>query len=886
MNILREYTLDYIRRNKKSSLSIMAAILISTVLLSSLCGAFYTFYTNEIRDIKESDGNWHAELFNHTPGEKLKYITGHPNVESVMVKGSWSLALTGDERRPYLAFRGFNESYWRDMPEGAAILEGRIPQAKDELAVSKQYFDAHPGLKVGDQLTLSLGKRMLNGKVMELIAPYQLGESFIPDQKQTYTVVAKLDMFTSSINPYYLACGYLDEADIPTQDDLTVYMRFKHIRSTYEDINRIAQSVGYTPDEYGKYQVKTHDTLLAKYLIFPPEKKRDFSLWAFSQQISTAIMAVLVAAVFVFIIHNAFAMSANARLRQLGMLQSIGASPRQIRQSVVFEGMFLAAAPVPLGLFIGWALDYGLFQYLNYARNLLPEMKEIRFSFGWPVALPTLVLAFLTVWLSALLPAWKVSRLTPIHAIRQGDMTAVKKLGRPGLYARLFGTEGELAQNALRARRGSYRTATISLTLSFLLFSLFWNLLALSDAKQSVSAAGKAKSPDIVVYLKDGHMTDPQFEEAVLGVAGITSAVFTSSGPAGIWLTSDAESAELRAAGGLKRISESGKYAVYEENGRFRLKTSLVALDDRSFDGYCRELGIDTAAFYDKQTFRTILINSTRDDINSTPRQEIRIPLLKLETGDRLRGEEKLNAGDTGDYVFETEIGFMTDKLPFEGFGQSSYQVMQIMPRSQYVRVVEHFQPTRTVRAQEVTAILLTESDGAIHPAVEELNEICSYWYGSGDYSAWNRLDQEQTVANGRRLLKALMLFVSGLLALIGISNVFSTISGNLRQRKREFAMLQSVGISSKGIRRMLVLEGIILGLMPIVLSLPVNVVVVGAFLRVNMTRISEFLPFLPILPLSAFGAAILLAVLTAYRLGGSMLRKASIADTLRDDTV
>lgn len=886
MNILREYTLDYIRRNKKSSFSIMVAILISTVLLSSLSGAFYTFYSNEINNIKERNGNWHAELFNHTPGDKLKYVTGHPNVESVMVKGSWSLAETGDQRRPYLAFRGFNTSYWENMPERTTIVEGRIPQAKDELALSKQYFDAHPGLKVGDRITLSLGSRDLDGKEMELIAPYHPGEVFIPSQKLSYTVVAKLDMATSSINPYYLACGYLDHADILPQDDLTVYMRFKQPRSTYEDINRIAQSVGYVPDEYGKYQIKTHDALLAKYLIFPPERKGDFTLWAFSQQISTAVLAVLVAAVFVFIIHNAFAMSANARLRQLGMLQSIGASPQQIRQSIVFEGFILAVVPIPVGLFVGWALDYGIFTYINSVRSLLPEMERIRFSFGWPVALPTLVLAFLTVWLSALLPAWKINRLTPINAIRQGDKADVKKLGRPGLYAKLFGIEGELAQNALRARRSSYRTATISLTLSFLLFSLFWNLLAVSDAMHSVNQAGKPEPPDIYLYLKDGHMTDPQFEEAIRSVKGIASAVFASSAPATIWVTADAESDELRNTGGLKRVSESGKYAVYEENGRYRLRTNLVALDDRSFDTYCRRLGIDAADFYDKQTLRTILINTSRDDVNSTPRQEIRIPLLNLGPGSRLQGEEKLNLGDTGDYVFETEIGYVTDQLPYTGFGQSGYQVTQVIPRSQYLNIVDHFQPARTVRAKESTAILLGESEAVILPVFEKLKEICSNWYGSGDYSVWNRLDQEETMANGRRLLKALMLCVSGLLALIGISNVFSTISGSLRQRKREFAMLQSVGISSAGIRKMLVLEAFILGLMPIAWSIPVNVVTVVGFLHMNMIRVSEYLPFIPVLPLGAFGAAILLSVLAAYRLGGRILRSPSVADMLRDETV
>lgn len=128
-------------------------------------------------------------------------------------------------------------------------------------------------MKVGDSLTLDLGSRRLNGKEMDFNAPFKDEELFLPTVKRTYTVVAKLDITTNSMTPYYMAYGYLNEANILPDDQLTVYMRFKNPRSTYKDINNIAKSVGLKSDEYGKYTVRTNDSLLAKYLIFPPEER-------------------------------------------------------------------------------------------------------------------------------------------------------------------------------------------------------------------------------------------------------------------------------------------------------------------------------------------------------------------------------------------------------------------------------------------------------------------------------------------------------------------------------------------------------------------------------------------------------------------------------------
>jgi len=228
----------------------------------------------------------------------------------------------------------------------------------------------------------------------------------------------------------------------------------------------------------------------------------------------------------------------------------------------------------------------------------------------------------------------------------------------------------------------------------------------------------------------------------------------------------------------------------------------------------------------------------------------------------------------------------LTDKMPAVGDRYGGYQLIQVMPRSTYLKIIENFQEVRVLRGKRIFVPIVVQSENLIQPVTDEIIEICDKWYGSGDYSIWNILETRETDTNSRNLLKTVMLCVAVFLALIGISNVFATVSGNLRQRKKEFAMLRSVGISSKGIKRMLLLEGILFGIIPIVLSIPLNVIVICVFLKINMIYLKEFLPFLPALPILIFGGVILLSVILAYAMGGRMLRKGDIVDILKDETV
>ena len=474
MKILREYVWDTVRKNKRTSLAIIIALFLMTTLMSCVCGFFYTMWTDAITLSKWENGDWHGELFDITYGKDLEHIENYASVSAVMIKGNWEVArLDETGKRSYLITRGANNEYWESMSEKNIIIQGQRPRSENEIALSKQYFDNHPEINIGDTLTLPVGKRILDGKIRVETEGFDEDETFRQTGTKTYKIVGKMDMTTSSSVPAYTGLGYLDENSIQPEDEITVYLRFDPMRKTYEELPALAASIGYEPDEYGKYNLKFNGDLLSKYAIFSNEQLSSMNqLSALAFPLMILIVAIMLVGLFVLVIHNAFALSANEKLSQLGTLAGIGASPRQIKSAVISEALILTIFPLPLGVISGWILDMKLFQLINTNNDIGRTAPDIVLTFGLPAILPAILLSLLTVWLSALIPARKIAKLLPVEALKQDGRIKKKRLRKSRITSRL-GITGELAANAVSARKNSYRTATISLCLSFLLLTGF-----------------------------------------------------------------------------------------------------------------------------------------------------------------------------------------------------------------------------------------------------------------------------------------------------------------------------------------------------------------------------------------------------------------------------
>ncbi|MDO4276729.1 MAG: ABC transporter permease, partial [Eubacteriales bacterium] len=880
MKILREYVWDTIRRNKRTSIAIMTALFLMTTMMSCFSGFVYTMWTDSVQLSKWEYGDWHGELFDTTYGKDLERIQNYASVSAMLVKGQWEVAKLEDTgRRIYLLSRGANEEYWNSMTEKSTVTEGRIPQSEGELAISKQYFDDHPEASLGDTITLPVGERIFQGNVCMETDVFHENETFRQTGTKEYKIVGIMDVTTSSSVPAYTAMSYLDEETIKPEDELTVYLRFHTMRDTYKELPAIARSLGYEADEYGDYMLRYNTGLLSKYGILPPGTLNSIgSLTNLAVPLMFIVLAVLLVAVFVLVIHNAFALSANEKLTQLGTLAGIGASPRQIKAAVSSEALMLLLIPLPIGIFCGWRLDAELFRLINASNDIGRTAPDIVMTFGMPAILPSVFLSASTAWISARIPARKIAKLMPVEALRQVETLKGRKIRRSRISGH-FGISGELAANALNARKKSYRTATISLCMSFLLLTGFLYIVTAQKSSAEVYRSQNEAAGHVFLNISDGRAPEQEALDKIKEVSGITEGILFNELQCATWITDDQASDDIdHYLGGFDKIVSEKKYSPIERDGKYRIFSTVLGLEEDSFREYCRKLKIDPEPYFRDNTM-ALFYNKTADPYESTRRKNVYREMLKIHEGQTVTFTEKAYDEDKGNYEFLLNVGEIVPQLPSEGLKLSRFTFTAIMPMEHVLKLAEACSDKRSFSASNIRGIFLTDSThglsyGTIEKVSGEIKQIVDQYYGSGDYMVSDLAEKKEMEEDSQNVLNMVIAFLTGLLALIGISNVWASISGNLRQRSREFAMLKSAGLSPSQLWRMLFIEGLSLGLKPLLYSLPFQIAVLGGFLFINEVTLSEYLPFAPYGTVIGYTLLVLAAIVGAYYIGGRRIQK------------
>ncbi len=907
MKILREYVWETLRQNKRSGAIIMTALFLMTSLMSCFCGLVYTMWTDAVVLEKWHNGDWHGELFDGAPGGSLEQIKNYASVSAVLIKGDWMTAKLPDPTtkpdravpkntnpRSYLIFRGANQEYWDSMPEKNSITEGRVPASESELVLSKQYFEDHPGTHIGDTLTLPVGRRTYGGQPCEDTEPYREGEVFEETGTKTYTIVGVMDVTTSSAVPAYTGLTGLDEASILPDDTITVYLRFHPMRGTYRELPALARAIGYEPDEYGEYTLRYNTGLLAVHGILAPSVKgMPTHLSGLAIPLMFLLFAAFLVGVFVLVIHNAFVMSVNEKLVQLCTFAGVGATPKQIKKTVQSEALLLSALPLAPGLLAGWFLNLKLFQLINASNDLGRDAPDIVVTYGLPAILPAILLSLLTAWLSARIPAKKAAKMLPIEVLKQeGTFGKRSKFHFPGIT-------GELAANTVSARRRSYRMATISLCMSFLLLTVFQYAITVNDANDAVFRTDPSESGHIFLSISDGREPDMEAIRQLKKVNGVTKSMIHDSMPCATWIDQADISEDINTnLGGIDQIIAKKKYSPIKRDGKYRIQSVIYGLEADSFRDYCEHIGVAPQPYFDDPS-RAILYNYTKDPENSTRKHVLYRELLDIHEGQKLTFTEKNTDEIEGDLEFTITVGNLAKELPMETMGLSNFTLAVIMPMEHVLQLGESCCERRRNSTQVINGVFWTESKDSASPTAasmpdtpairrttRQMEEVISSFYGSGDYHLTNLAEREELNQNTQNVLNLVVTFLTAFLAVIGLSNVWASISGNLRQRRQEFAMLKSVGLSPRQLWKLLLLEGLTLGLKPLLYSLPVQVIVLAALLTVTEISLPEYLPFAPYGVLTGYTVLILLAIVGAYAVGGIRLERENIITMIKDDTL
>ena len=662
------------------------------------------------------------------------------------------------------------------------------------------------------------------------------------------------------------------EAAINTREssetETVVDLYFNDMGAVLSDTPRIAEAVGIAPEK-----AVYHYQLLAMYLIRSADDTAPRLLFPMFIMITALASFSLIV-----IIHNSFAVSMNARIHQFGIFSSIGATPRQIHTCLLQEAAALCVLPVLAGNLLGIGGSMGMIHLSNVLLGSdIPGRHKSVPGYHPLVLLLTLAVTAATVWISAWLPARKLSRLTPLEAIRNTGELQLTRKRKSRILALLFGVEGELAGNALKAQRKALRTASLSLILSFMAFTIMQCFFSLSEISTRETYFERYQDAwDIMVTVKNGEIDTFEETAEIQGLSGVESAVVYQKAAAKRVIAEGEISDEMNAFGGFSHAS--GQF-VTKVDGGFLVNAPVIILDDSSFLDYCEQIGIAP------RLSGAVVLNQIRDVTNPDFRHPEFVSYIKEPDA----GEEAASVllPYNNDKEMEAKIPVLayTSEVPLlreEYATIDYYELVHFVPVSLWKEI-----KGRTGGAEEELYIRVLAKGNA---TLEELNALQSRIDHLAGQSylleSENRIQEYGVNARQIQGMKAVFGGFCVLLAVIGIGDVFSNTLGFVRQRKREFARYMSVGLTPGEIRKMFCIEALVLAGRPIFITLPLAVIAVGYMLKMSYLGIGEFMAEAPLVPIMVFMLAISASVALAYGLAWRDVGKISLAEVLKDDTM
>jgi len=591
---------------------------------------------------------------------------------------------------------------------------------------------------------------------------------------------------------------------------------------------------------------------------------KPYLLWGFY-----AVILILVCVSLILIIKSAFQFSMNARMRQMGILRSVGATPKQVRLVLLQEALVLSAAPVLFGTISGIGLCLCFVLYANSLTARL-QISGAVFEYHYLLFLLTIICSFTTILLSALPPARKLGKISPLQAIKGEYEAPVSRIRKFRLLSAVFGIEGELSGKSLYTRRKAFSTASICLTVSFLAVSMFLTFMTLSEISTGHTYWERYKDAwDIMIEIKNPDTADSELLDRLKGIDGVDTLIAYQKNTAYTAIPESAMSDEVNGLGGYSALNGSSE----RREGTYLVETPIIALDNESYGQYEKYAAAGGSG--SDQT-SAIVVNTIWDSKNSRYRYKTYIPFLKQTKGQALKLYSDPGANNE---VGEINVASYAEQPPNLREEYRNYSMVQIVPQSTYDLLTQKLPiPDKTMY------ITIRAVSGGILENIEK--QCVTVIDDQYEYAVENRLRKAKVDAGIFAGYKSIMIAICSLLACIGIANVAANTLGYMYQRKREFARYQSVGLTPGGISKMLCAEMFVIGVKPILISVPFNILFILFAVRQSAIDINEFIAKMPVVQTFSFALFMLSAIALSYYTGSKQMKGYNIADALKDDTL
>lgn len=861
MNVFHRYTRRSLRLNPARTLVTVIGIALSMSLFTAVIEGAYSGLQYLIRGEIEVEGAYHGYYYN-LDGETKDRVLSDTALATAATWQRVGWAETGGSAAyPYLLIVDAGDNLG-DLLSIRLTQGSRMPENERELllptSLSGPYLpEGAERYQAGDTVKLDVGRLFLGGEEQAETSFYRPGGMEMTDAvSRSYTVVGY----------------YQDFAGVPSLDKRIALTRgggtgpwrvFFTFKSPKDALAWFAGTPYGSDYEYHGNLLRYYGSLRNANLVG--------ALYGFA-----GVLVFLIAFGSVSLIYNSFSISVSERTRQFGLLKSVGATKKQIKSTVLYEALLLSAVGIPFGLIVGcagigvtlWALR-DFFNALFSAGDGLTTRIALVLN-PWALALAA-VICLVTVLISAWIPARRAIRLTAIDAIRQSGDVKI----RPGdvrvspVTPKLFGFAGLMAAKSFKRSRKRYRSTVFSLFLSVTLFISASSLCAyVTDTVEG--AAGEESREDLSYTRKVGAGEDL---DAVLSeltaVEGVTEGLYYMWNQTRGWFDPDSVSGELRRA-----LNEYNIPGVYEEDGMLRVSVRTIFVNDETFRAMCAEGGLNAADYYDAEAPAALFYNrltaAVRTENGGTRYMtaEVYAPsafpvTVQMRSRVQLDGyilayeETDAQSGETAYYYYPQD--YYDSYLAAHSDGSvedMDKSLAVVLAGKEAVRVEEYrgLTPSHELPfafEQNYPALIYPYSmAGAVtgDDALAEGNYV-NFAFLTSDHRLacenMNKLlegrdeevyDVAEYGQRTRMVVTIVNVFAYGfiiLISLIAVANVFNTISTNVSLRRREFAMLKSIGLSEMGFRRMMNYECMIYGLRGLLWGLPASAVMTYVIYRI-----------------------------------------------------
>lgn len=853
MSILNKLTLKHLKLNKKRTVVTIIGIILSTALMVGVGLLISSLRNTMIEEIIMSEGNHHV-VIRDVDKDKLEILDQNSSIKKYNYKyvigmtNVWSLS----SEYPTITYVN---AYDQDYLANLEVKSGRLPQNSHEIVLPNS---ARNDYQIGDKITLKYGDRYLEGELLDFDNYVEKEEEFILNGKmETYEIVGFVD------NTYYMMHHNGNVIDIYTLADLDqvskldVLINYKKIDDTY-DITRnvVIKNLGLTIDN-----VNYNDSLLSMYGVSGYSNINDF----LARFLSLFLTIISVACIIV--IYNSFAISVMERKKQFGLFSSIGATKKQIMSSVLFEAFVVGSIGIILGILSAYI---GIGITLLVIDNLLKDMLSVPFKLAtYPLFIIIPVIFMIVVILiSAILPARRASKISPIEVIRGNDDIKINKRKiKTGYFAKkIFGIEGEIALKNIKRNKKKYRITIISLFISIVTFIAFSSYLSFGTetAKDYIGSVPY----DINIYVYEEAHLDKAME--LTRLQGVDEYLAVKSYPL------DSK--------GVTSKNYDKDYAHYmfddKVDEKMVMPVLLVTFDSENYQEYIKSIEATENDIIMYNRYTTFdYTNNSRKRVNFrvfNPNEKLTLDLCYLDNYKYYDGD-KVDNSSCQSYKTLTNFKYV-DTLPELAEELAFFQngVVIVSPEM-YQEIVDTYENKAKVSGSVNYNIFIKSDDYTTIDKVAKENS---------DYYSYNNLDENFKMQNNFILAVEILLYgFIALITLIGVTSVFNTINTSINLRRKEFAVLRSIGLTPQGFNKMIWYESLIFGLKSLLYGLPVGIIL-SYLIYDQMSDLVEFNYHLPIKIILICVFAVFLIVIITMRYATNKIKHENILDSIRNENI